>query len=255
MSAVFFAAVPSRGSGVLLAGLLTLLVLASAGSARAAAPSLPRGLSPTERARLTPVTTAATLTTRWEAEGFPARLAVFEYLLDHPELTSHVCRALKAARYKIWRTQEGLFLDDGWGARGRLEIAHAGRGVRVMSLRGEFEQRLLPNIAGEAVVVVEYAVTPPAGADALHRIPPTITGFVKLDSRVLAAASRVASSAAREKADKEAQRLAKTLMRVTRAIEENPARVYDLVRQRPDVPGRDLEGFRQVLNLPKTATP
>jgi hypothetical protein len=252
---VLFSVVPARGSAVRLAGLLILLVLALAGSARAAAPGLPRGLTPTERARLTPVTSTATLTTRWEADAFAARLPVFEYLLDHPELTSHVCRALKAARYKIWRTPEGLFLDDGWGARGRLEIVHAGRGARVMHLRGEFEQRMLPNIAGEAVVVVEYAVTAPAAADAPHRIAPTISGFVKLDSRFVTAASRVASTAAKEKATKEAQRLAKTLMRVTRAIEENPARVYDLVRQRPDVPVRELEGFRRVLNLPKTATP
>jgi hypothetical protein len=114
---------------------------------------------------------------------------------------------------------------------------------------------MLPNIAGEAVVVVEYAVTAPATADGPHRVAPVITGFVKLDSRFFAAASRMASSAAQEKADKEALRLSKTLMRIMRAIEENPARVYELVRQRPDVPVRELEGFRQVLNLPKTAMP
>lgn len=236
-------------------GLLLAMVLVAVAPAGAAGPSLPRDLGAAERARLAPITGAATITTRWEAEGFPGRLPVFEYLLDHPEFTSHVTRALKIARYKIWRTREGLFLDDGWGAKGHLEIVHATRGVRVMYTRGEFEQRFLPNIAGEAVIVLEYAVTPTPGIDSPHRITPTVSGFVKLDSRLFAAASRMASAAAREKADKEAQRLAKTLMRMSRAIEENPARVFDLVRQRADVPARELEDFRKLLNLPRIATP
>ena len=58
----------------------------------------------------------ASVATRVAAPAFPARREVFEYLLDHPELASHVTRALKVARYRIWRTRDGLFLDDGWGA-------------------------------------------------------------------------------------------------------------------------------------------
>jgi hypothetical protein len=252
MLAVFPAVSVFRPAVVLLA---LVIVPGAAAPARAAGPSLPRELGAAEQARLAPITSAATLTTRWEGEGFATRLAVFEYLLDHPELTSHVGRALKVARYRIWRTRDGLWLDDGWGAKGRLEVVHASKGVRVLLARGEFEQRVLPNIAGEAVIVVEYATAPAPGGETPHRITPTISGFVKLDSRLLAAASRLASTAAKEKADKEAQRLAKVLLRIARAIEENPARVYELVRQRPDVPARELDGFRQLLNLPKTAMP
>jgi hypothetical protein len=238
-----------------LFGLLLAMTLVADASARAAGPSLPRDLGPAERARLEPIANAATITTRWEAEGFPARLTVFEYLLDHPELTSHVTRAVKAGRYKIWRTRDGLHLDDGWGAKGRLEVVHAARGVRVMYARGEFEHKYLPNIPGEAIVIVEYAVVPTPGAASPHRITPTVSGFVKIDGRVYTAASRMASSAVREKADKESQRLAKTLRRVSKAIEDNPAHVFDLLRQRTDVPARELEEFRKLLNLPRTATP
>ena len=217
-------------------------------------PALPPDLTPAERARLAPVADAAALATRFEAEPFPTQPAVFEYLLDHPEFATHVTRALKVARYRIWRTPEGMFLDDGWGTRGHFELVHAGKGVRVMYARGAYEQRLLPNIAGEAVVIFEYAFA--SGPDGQSRVVvPAISGFVKLESRFLSFASRVASTFAKEKADKEAQRLARVFMRVSRAIEENPARVYDLVRQRADVPARDLEEFRQLLNLPRTATP
>jgi hypothetical protein len=219
----------------------------------AGTPTLPRDLGSAERARLAPVTSAATLSTRFDATPFPARPDVFEYLLDHPEFATHVTRALKLARYRIWRQSDGLFLDDGWGARGTFEVVHRSPGVRVMYARGGYEQRMLPNINGEAVVIFEYAVKP--GADGHPQVAPSISSFVKLDGGLASMASRVAPSLAREKADKEAQRLAKVFMRVSRAIDENPARVYDLVRQRSDVPARDLEGFRQILNLPKHAKP
>jgi hypothetical protein len=232
-----------------------VLGLALAATAAAARPaSLPGDLRPGDRARLVSVTESATLSARHEAEPFEARIDVFEYLIDHPEFATHVTRALRVARYRIWREADGLHIDDGWGTRGRFEIVHAARGVRVMYARGEYEQRLLPNIGGEAVVVVEYASRPgPAGAP---RIVPTLTGFVKLDSRILAAvASRLASSIAQDKAKLEAARLAKVFMKVGRAIEQDPAGVYDLVRRHDGVPARELEEFRALLNLPRTATP
>ena len=40
------------------------------------------------------------------------------------------------------------------------------------------------------------------------------------------------------------------LGRVTRAIEEDPAKVYQLVSERPDVPRAELEEFRRLLRLP-----
>ena len=238
------------------AAVVLALGLALVSTAVTAAPpaSLPSDLGPRERARLAPVTDAATLSTRHEAEPFAARLDVFEYLLDHPEFATHVTRALKIARYRIWREPDGLHIDDGWGTRGRFEVVHAATGVRVMYARGEYEHRFLPSIAGEAVVVVEYAQR--TGSQGEPRIVPTLTGFVKLDSRVLAViARRFATSIAQDKAKLEAERLAKVFMKVSRAIEEDPVRVYDLVRQRADVPAHDLEGFRTLLNRPRTATP
>lgn len=241
---------PARFPAIAVLGVLFV-----ATAALAARPAmLPRDLRPGDRARLASVTDSATLSTRLEAEAFAARLDVFEYLLDHPEFATHVTRALKLARYKIWRERDGLHIDDGWGTRGRFEVVHAAKGVRVLYARGEFEQRILPNIAGEAVIVLEYAHRP--GPDGERRIVPTYTGFVKLDSRLLAAlASRFATSVARDKAKLEAERLAKVFMKVSRAIEENPSRVYDLLRERADVPARDLDGFRALLSLPRTATP
>ncbi len=234
---------------------VVLLVAAPALAASTATrpPSLPSDLGAAERTRINAVTETASIAIRWEADAFPARRDVFEYLLDHPDFATHITRALKVARYRVSRTKDGLHLDDGWGTRGHFEVVHAANGVRGMYARGDHEQRWLPSITGEAVVVFEYGFS--AGSDGKPRVTPTIGSFVKIDSRLLAALTRLAGPYAKEKAEKEAQRLAKVFMRVSRAIEEEPARVYELLRQRPDVPARELDEFRRLLNLPRTATP
>ncbi|PYM71031.1 MAG: hypothetical protein DME03_20195, partial [Candidatus Rokuibacteriota bacterium] len=61
---------------------------------------------------------------------------------------------------------------------------------------------------------------------------------------------RIAGAVATAKAEKEARRLVKMCVNVSRAIDENPAGVLEQLRQRPDVPLSDLEEFRRLLRLP-----
>ena len=228
--------------------LLSLVVLGSPGGAHAGPPPLllPSGIPQAQRGEIQQVAEAASVSTRVQAEPFVARREVFEYLLDHPEFATHVTRALKLARYRIWPTPEGLFLDDGWGATGHFSVIHAVNGARVMLARGQYQQRILPAINGQAVVVLEYESQP--APDGRASITTAVTGFVKLDSRLLSVASRLAGPLVTAKAEKEAHRLVRVFARASRAIEERPAEVYAQLRQRPDIPQRELEEFRQLLN-------
>ena len=70
-----------------------------------------------------------------------------------------------------------------------------------------------------------------------------------LESRIMALAGMLAGSVATAKAEKEAKRLVKLFAKASRAIEDNPAHVHEAVRQRADVPPRDLEEFRRLLDL------
>jgi hypothetical protein len=240
-----------RRLAVVLAAVLLML---PAGSMSAPAPAgLPPQIPERTRARLLDITEHPTLSTRFESEPFPGRLDVFEFLLDHPEFATHVTRTLKVARYRIWQTPAGLAIDDGWGTVGTFEVVHAAPGVRVMQAQGEYQHRVLPNIRGRAVVMVDYAVRP--GADARSILQTAVTGFVKLDSRVLSLAGKLASALASAKADREGKQLVKMFARTTRAIDEDPAGVYEQLRQRPDVPPRELEQFRRLLKLPVPAAP
>jgi len=230
-----------------LAGTSVVLLLSSALAARPG-PALPDEIPASERSQLIEVTENASLATHAAGEPFVARPEVFVYLLDHPEFATHVTRALKLARYRIWRGPEGgLWLDDGWGVVGQFSVVYAASGTRVVYAHGQYQSGLLPSIRGQAVVVIEYGLSPAAERRSL--ISPAVTGFVRLDSKVVALAGMLAGSVATAKAEKEAKRFVKLFARASRAIEENPAHVHERVRQRPDVPPADLEEFRRLLDL------
>jgi len=228
-------------------GTAVVLLASTAFGARPSA-TLPSQIPPAERARLQEVAEGASVSVQASGEPFVARRDVFEFLLDHPELATHLTRALRLARYRIWRGPEGLWLDDGWGVVGRFSVVYAASGTRVVYARGQYQSGLLPSIHGQAVVFIEYGVDPTRDHRSL--ISPAVTGFVKLDSGFFALAGRLAGSVATAKAEKEAKRFAKIVTRASRALDENPAHVLEQLRQRPDVPRGDLEEFRRLLHLP-----
>ena len=235
-----------RPTRTLLAALLVaVLSLGALGALAAPVVVLPMEMPPDERARLDRLKEAAAVATRVDTEPFVTRRDIFDYLLDHPDFASHVTRTLRLARYRIWKTPEGMFLDDGWGATGIFSVVHADPSRRVMYARGAYRQAVLPAINGEAVVMIEYEATPVG--DGRDRVRATVSGFVKLDSSALALAIKIAAPVAQRKADLEARRLMRTFARASRAIDEKPADVYERLRQRPDVPARELEEFGRLL--------
>jgi hypothetical protein len=232
-----------------LAGTAAVVLLAS--TARGATPSrsLPTQIPAAARARLQELANTSSVSASASAEPFLARHDVLEFLLDHPELATHLTRTLRLGRYRVWRVPDGgLWFDDGWGVVGQFTIEYAAPGTRVVYARGRYKTGFLPSIQGQAVVVLEYRVSPAEAGHSL--VSPALTGFVKLDSNILALAGRLAGAVATAKAEKEARRLVKMCVSVSRAIDENPAQVLEQLRQRPDVPRGDLEEFRRLLRLP-----
>ncbi|PWU25468.1 MAG: hypothetical protein C5B48_01165 [Candidatus Rokuibacteriota bacterium] len=239
---------PPRPIDALLAGLAALLFAHASVQAGSPPLSLPSQIPAAERARLEDIMTRSFASTRVEHEPYIAQPDVWEYLLDHPEFATHVTRALKVARYRIWRDQTGLWLDDGWGVVGQFTVVHATPGRRIIYARGHFEQKFLPDIRGQAVGTIEYMFRPDGQGHNL--VATAATGYVQVDNRVLNALGKVAAPMVQAKADREAGLLLRTFARVTRALEERPAQVYELVSERPDVPRGELEEFRRLLRLP-----
>jgi hypothetical protein len=200
------------------------------------------------RARLDEVSRNPSLSARAESEVMVGRPEMFEFLLDHPDFATHITRALRLARYRIWRTDDGMFIDDGWGATGQLTVVHSAGGTRMLYAKGEFQHKLLPPIPGEAVVTIDYETWPTQ--DGRHLLQARLAGQLKIDNAFATLMLKIASSVAREKAAKESRRLLQTFAKVLRAIDETPAAVYASVSARPDVPQHQLERFRVLLGLP-----
>jgi hypothetical protein len=183
-----------------------------------------------------------------EFEPYVVRPEIFEYLLDHPEFASHVTRALKAARYKIWREAGSLWLDDGWGVKGVFSLVYAEPGLRLMHAQGAY-QSALPDIKGRAVVALAYKFQPAPQAGR-QQVATVLTSFVQIDNAVIRAIGRMGGPYVQKKADREARTLLRVFSKVSRAIEDNPADVYAKVRERADVPRPELEEFRKLLGVP-----
>jgi hypothetical protein len=238
-----------RGLAGAFTGIAALLLVSQASGARLS-PALPGQMPPTERARLQHLAESASVSAHVAGQPFVVRRDIFEFLLDHPELTTHVTRALRLARYRIWRDPDsGLWFDDGWGVVGQFTVVYAAPGTRVVHARGEYQSGLMPSIQGQAVVVLEYGATPAGLQHSL--ISAAVRGFVKLDNGFYDfVASRLAATVVTAKAEKEARRLVKTMVKLSRWIDENPAHVHEQLRLRPGVPTQDLEEFRRLLRLP-----
>ena len=228
----------------------SIALLTGAGSVHPAAPVLvlPSQVRPEDRAKLEEIAKSAFASTRVEHEPYVARPEIWEYLLDHPEFATHVTRALKVARFRVWHDGRGLWLDDGWGVKGQFSVVHADRGVRHIYAQGRFEQSLLPEIRGQAVATLEYSFRPNGGG--LTVVATAASGYVQVDSSFLNALGKFAAPFVQAKADREAGFLLRTFARATRAIVENPAQVYQRVSERADVPRQELEEFRRLLRLP-----
>jgi hypothetical protein len=231
---------------------MALLVVSPVAAGREA-PTLPSEIPADTRQRLAPVTERASLASHVDGEPFRARRDIFEYLLDHPEFTTHLTRTLKVARYRVWTVPGGFGLDDGWGTVGTFEVVYGAPGIRVMHAKGEYQQRMLPHIRGQAIITIRYAATP--SSDGKATIAAAVDSHIKLENKMLAAAGLLARTVAHAKAEKEGTRLVRMFARTTHAIEENPAAVWGALRERPDVPRRELEEFRRLLSLPSVVDP
>jgi hypothetical protein len=222
------------------AGALAAPVLAAA---QTAAPSLPPGVPPADRARIEKVLAKATVSTRVEIDPYSLRLDVVDYLLDHPDFATQVTRALKLARYRIWRTADGLNLDDGWGVTGIITPLYGNAGLRVIYARGRYEQSVLPDINGQAVLLLRYAGGP--GQNGRPVLATSMEVFAQLDSAVLAS---LAGSIAKSKATSEARHVLKVFSRLSTHLELRADEVLAELARHPEVSKTDLDGFRKVLS-------
>lgn len=227
--------------------LIVVLLLVLAGSARATAPAaaLPRDLPAAELARLREVTERASVSARSDGDTFRVRRDLFEYLLDHPELASHIIQALKVNRFRIWREPDGLWLDDRAGALVTFQIVYSAPGRRVFFMQGRYQPAVLPAIHGRVVAVLAYTVAPADQGKSL--ITPAMASFVRIDNAVYGVLARLFTAVIAPRATRVTNRIVVDIAKTARVIDSDPDAVDAALRERPDVPAADLAEFRRLL--------
>jgi len=206
-----------------------------------AAPALPPGVPAADRTRIENVLAHATISTRVEIEPYPLRLDVFDYLLNHPDFATQVTRALKLARYRIWASTDGLNLDDGWGVKGVITPFYGDKGLRVVYARGRYEQKVLPDIRGQAIIFVRYGENGGAGKPALVT---SMEVFAWLDSGMIAS---LAGSVAKAKATEEARHALRVFSRLSNHLELRADEVLAELARHPEVSRAELAELRRLL--------
>jgi len=234
-----------RSVKVAAAGVGLLLIFAGSALATWPAAALPPDLPEPERAHLQQVTENASVRAQSNGESFLVRADVFEYLLDHPDFATHVIRALDIGRYRIWREPDGLWLDDNAGALVRFRIAYATRGSRIFYMQGRYQPQVLPAIHGRVVVLLDYTVKPEAEGKSL--ITPAMASFVRIDNGALEVLARLFRAVIAPRASKVTTRIVGDIAKTARTIDGDPGRVDAALRERPDVPSRELAEFRRLL--------
>jgi hypothetical protein len=207
-----------------------------------AGPALPAGVPTADKARIETVLANATVSTRVEIDPYSLRLDVLDYLLNHPDFATQVTRGLKLARYRIWRTADGLNLDDGWGVTGIMTPIYGDGGLRVIYARGRYEQSVLPDIHGQAVILLRYAGAP--GSNGRPMLSTSMEVFAQLDSTLLAS---LAGSIAKTKATSEARHVLNVFSRLSTHLNLRADEILAELARRPEVSKSELEGFRKVL--------
>jgi len=191
------------------------------------------------------VTDHYTLRREYPAENFQARVAVFEYLIDHMESCSALAQQVGLITYRATRRADGrLYADDHAGATGFIYTAYAGPGKRVIYVEGTEHGWF--DVGGRGVAVVDYHATQ---GDVIEY---TRTAFVKVDNVVLAALTQLFSVFLRRTVDSHFTHVLHNPVLLSERAERDPQQLVNQIRRMPEVDHQLLAPFVALISSNRT---
>ncbi len=176
--------------------------------------------------------------------------SMYRYLLDRPPLAAALIDRLDLGLYKSEARGPGRFWgDDGEGTRGIVQLVHEDHTSRIYYLEGVHDSRLLPDVAGKAVVFLR--MIPVRDESGVESMDSTIVSYTKLDSRVLSGLASLFRPLVRGIVTRKLQKGVETVDRLGQLMRHHPARVLAEAMDPPALPDEDVAFLKEALAGPR----
>lgn len=170
----------------------------------------------------------------------------YRQLLDRPPLAAAVINRLDIGLYTSEARGSGRFWgDDGEGTKGIVQLVYEDRTSRIYYLEGSHDSRLLPNIAGKAVVFLRMdSVKDVDGIDAVNS---TMAAYTKLDNRILSGLASMLRPLVGKVVAGKLIKGVNTVNRLSLLMRQDPDRVLFKAMSPPALPDDDVVFLKQAL--------
>lgn len=172
--------------------------------------------------------------------------SLYRQLLDRPPLTAALINRLEIGLYTSeTRGPDHFWGDDGEGTKGIVQLVYQDRTSRIYYLEGSHDSRLLPNIAGKAVVFLK--MDPVKSADGMEAVNSTMVSYMKLDNRVLSGLVFMLQPLIRGAVSRKLGKGVETVNRLSFLMRQHPDRVLFEALGPPAFPDEDVAFLKQAL--------
>ncbi|TSA01775.1 MAG: hypothetical protein D4R81_05670 [Nitrospiraceae bacterium] len=176
----------------------------------------------------------------------PISKTVYDFMLDHMALSSALARKLGLAEYRITRVGATTFQgDDGQGSEGLITLLYRDTTRRVYHMKGHHHGKIIPQITGEAVILLNYHVK--TGADGREQVETRITTYSRIDNPVIAALVKIFQPFLRSVVNDKLAQGFLAVHSLGELMASDPELVYRQAEAVSDVDKADMEALRALL--------
>ena len=172
--------------------------------------------------------------------------SLYRQLLDRPPLTAALINRLEIGLYTSeTRGPDHFWGDDGEGTKGIVQLVYQDRTSRIYYLEGSHDSRLLPNIAGKAVVFLRMdSVKDGKGIEAVDS---TMASYTKLDNRILSGLAALLRPRIGAVVERKLIKGVETVNRLSLFMRQHPDRVLFEAMDPPALSADDVPFLKQAL--------
>jgi hypothetical protein len=238
---------------VVIVGLTTLVHHALAESDSCLFPSQHAGVTfpvsrmdPKWACRLNPVTSHYTTATKIGPVRTPLPQHIFLYLLDHPVMAAALVNRLDLGLYKAELREAGEFwATDGEGTEGIIHPVIREGTTRVYFAQGSHDGRLLPQVTGRAVVLLQ--LSPVTDSRGIASIDSTLVAYLRLDNRFLSGLLSLLHPLIGNVVNRQLLKAFDAARLLGGAMREQPERVLFEATDPPSLPDEDVAFLKDAL--------